>query len=138
MVGITISDYFELTDITRFAMALGRPSYISDNNTTALMLTASDLETTIGESGHDSAQPTELITGKHCFVAMAALTVILDEVLAVFFTISSVVSLRKVTGEHIIDIYDRIDQKLEVWRSTYLDQILIQRFFPDVTGKIPS
>lgn len=117
-------------------MALGRPSYISENNTTALMLTALDFETTTGEHNHDSAQTTELITGKHCFVAMAALTVILDEVLSVFFTISSVVSLRRVSGEHIIEISDKLDEKLEMWRSTFLDQILIQRFFPDVTGTI--
>jgi hypothetical protein len=116
-------------------MALGRPSYISDNNTTAVMLTASDFEIPTGEPGHDSPQSPELITGKHCFVAMAALTVILDEVLAIFFTISSVVKLRDVTGEHIIDISNRIDQKLGIWRSTYLDQVLTQRFFPDVTGK---
>lgn len=115
-------------------MTLGRPSYISEKNTTALMLTAFDFETTAGEPNHDLAQTTELITGKHCFVAMAALTIILDEVLSIFFTISSVVSLRKVSGEHIIEISDRIDEKLEIWRSTYLDQILIQRFFPDVTG----
>jgi hypothetical protein len=117
-------------------MALGRPSYISGNNTTAIMLTALDFETTAGEPNHDLAQTTELITGKHCFVAMAALTIILDEVLSIFFTISSVVSLRKVSGEHIIEISDRLDEKLEIWRSTYLDQILMQRFFPDVTGNI--
>jgi hypothetical protein len=122
----------------RFAMALGRPSYISDNNTTALILTTLDFETIAGESGYELAQTPELITGKHCFVAMAALTVILDEVLSIFFTISSVVNLRKVSGEHIIEISDRIDQKLDVWRSTYLDQILVQRFFPDVTGMIVS
>lgn len=116
-------------------MALGRPSYISDNNTTALMLTALDFASISGGHEQDFAQSTELITGKHCFVAMAALTVILDEVLSIFFTISSVVNLRKVSGEHIIEISDRIDQKLDVWQTTYLDQILIQRFFPDVTGK---
>lgn len=117
-------------------MALGRPSYINDNNTTAFMLTSSDFEVATGESDHEPAQTAELMMGKHCFVAMAALTVILDEVLATFFTISSVVSLRKATGEHITDVSNRIEQKLELWRSTHLDQALIQRFFPDVTGEI--
>lgn len=116
-------------------MALGRPSYIQDKNTTTLMLTASDFEAAQGDAPDDSTQPPELITGIHCYVAMAELTVILDEILSIFFTISSVVSLRKVTGEYIIDISDKIEQKLEMWRSRFLAQILTQRFFPDVTGE---
>ncbi|EXJ76682.1 uncharacterized protein A1O5_01190 [Cladophialophora psammophila CBS 110553] len=67
---------------------------------------------------------------------MAALTVILNEILSIFFTISSVVSLREVSGEHIINIAERIESDLAVWRATYLDQILTQRFFPDVTGSL--
>jgi len=63
------------------------------------------------------------------------LTVILNEVLLIFFTISSVVSLREATGQHIIDVADRIEAKLENWRAECLDPILRQRFFPDVTGK---
>ena len=116
-------------------MALGRPSYISNGNTTTPLLTASDMES---PNGGESAKAPEMITGIHCFVAMAELTVILDEILSTFFTISSVVSLRKVTGEHIIDIFDKIEHKLELWRSTNLDQILTQRFFPDVTGELST
>jgi hypothetical protein len=134
MVGMDIGDHFLLIMKTRFAMALGRPSYISDNKTTVLTLTAADCEVPTGEQAHELAQTT-VSTGKHCFVAMAALTIILDEVLATFFTISSLVSLRKATDELIIDISNTIDQKLGLWCSTHLDQVLIQRFFPDVTGE---
>ncbi|EXJ78379.1 hypothetical protein A1O1_08779 [Capronia coronata CBS 617.96] len=116
-------------------MALGRPSYLHDANTTTLMLTASDFEDCNPDSGNDAAGRPELVTGIHCFVAMAELTVILNEVLAIFFTISSVVSLRDATGEHIIALSDSIEAKLESWRAVYLDQILTQRFFPDVTGE---
>lgn len=118
-------------------MALGRPSYIRDNNTTTSMLSAIDFEGMTAETGGGEDEPRrpELTTGIHCFVAMAQLTVILDEILSIFFTLSSVVQLRTVSGEHIIDISERIEEKLVAWRATYLDPILIQRFFPDVTGK---
>jgi hypothetical protein len=116
-------------------MALGRPSYINDKNTTTLMLAATDMQSPTDGPDSDLTQTTELITGKHCFVAMATLTVILDEVLSIFFTVSSVVQLRDVTGEHIIETSNRISERLDIWRSTYLDQVLVQRFFPDVTGK---
>jgi hypothetical protein len=119
-------------------MALGRPSYIRDCNTTTPMLSAVDFEGAASSNGGPADEPVkrpELITGIHCFVAMAELTVILDEILSIFFTLSSVVQLRTVTGEHIIDISNRIEQKLVNWRATYLDHILVQRFFPDVTGK---
>ncbi len=48
--------------------------------------------------------------------------------------VQSTVRLREATGEHIIDTADRIEAKLETWRAAYLDQILTQKFFPDVTG----
>jgi len=101
------------------------------------MLSAIDFEgaASNGNPEEQSVKRPELITGIHCFVAMAELTVILDEILSIFFTLSSVVQLRTVTAEHIIDIADRIEQKLVNWRATYLDHILVQRFFPDVTGK---
>ena len=118
-------------------MALGRPSYLNDANTTTLMLTATDFEDAHPDSSDDdAARRPELVTGIHCFVAMAELTVILNEVLSIFFTISSVVRLRETTGEHIIETADHIEAKLENWRATYLDQILTQRFFPDVTGEV--
>ncbi len=120
----------------RFAMALGRPSYLNDANTTTLMLTASDFEDVHPDPSGDGARRPELVTGIHCFVAMAELTVILNEILTIFFTISSVVRLREATGQHIIDTADQIETKLENWRATYLDQILTQRFFPDVTGEV--
>jgi hypothetical protein len=63
------------------------------------------------------------------------LTVILNEVLLIFFTINSVVGLREAKGQHIIEIADRIEAKLDHWRAAYLDPILTQRFFPDVTGE---
>jgi hypothetical protein len=129
MVDMDIGNSFRLILKTRFAIALGRPLYISDNTTTVLTLTASDFEVPTGEQANELAQMT-VKTGKHCFVAMAALAVILDEILATFFTISSLVSLRKATGELIIDISNTNDQKLELWRSTHLDQVLVQRFFP--------
>ncbi|KIX92450.1 uncharacterized protein Z520_11770 [Fonsecaea multimorphosa CBS 102226] len=119
-----------------FAMALGRPSFINASNTTTLNLTESDFEEASSSSSEAGAKRPELVTGIHCFVAMAALTVILDEILSIFFTISSVVSLREVSGEHIVDIAERIESGLDVWRSKHLDQILIQRFFPDVTGSL--
>ncbi|KIV82859.1 hypothetical protein PV11_04928 [Exophiala sideris] len=119
-----------------FAMALGRPSYLNDANTTTLMLTASDFADCDPNSGTDNPRRPELATGIHCFVAMAELAVILNEVLLNFFTISSVVKLREVTGQHIIDIADRIEAKLDNWRAAYLDPILTQRFFPDVTGSL--
>lgn len=102
------------------------------------MLSAVDFEGTASSNNGADDEPAkrpELITGIHCFVAMAELTVILDEILSIFFTLSSVVQLRTVTGEHIIDISNRIEQKIVNWRATYLDHILVQRFFPDVTGK---
>jgi hypothetical protein len=121
-------------------MALGRPSYIRDNNTTTSMLSAIDFEGMTANNGavEDEPRRPELTTGIHCFVAMAQLTVILDEILSIFFTLSSVVQLRTVSGEHIIDISERIEQKLATWRAMYLDPILVQRFFPDVTGKKPD
>ncbi|OQV00676.1 Fungal specific transcription factor domain-containing protein [Cladophialophora immunda] len=119
-----------------FAMALGRPSFINASNTTTLSLTAADFEEATSGSPGEGAKRPELVTGIHCFVAMAELTVILNEILSIFFTISSVVSLREVSGEHIIDIAERIESELSTWRSTYLDQILTQRFFPDVTGSL--
>ncbi|KIW16763.1 hypothetical protein PV08_03953 [Exophiala spinifera] len=119
-----------------FALALGRPSYLDDANTTTLMLTAADFEDCKPDSAEDQLERPELVTGIHCFVAMAELTVILKEVLAVFFTLSSVVRLREATGEHICDIADRIEAKLENWRATFLDQVLTQRTFPDVTGSL--
>ncbi|KAI1609864.1 fungal-specific transcription factor domain-containing protein [Exophiala viscosa] len=119
-----------------FAMALGRPSYLNDANTTTLMLTAADFEDCDPESRGDQPRRPELATGIHCFVAMAELAVILNEVLLNFFTIGSVVKLREVTGQHIIDIADRIEAKLDNWRAVYLDPILSQRFFPDVTGSL--
>lgn len=97
------------------------------------MLTAADFEDA-DLSLSDPKRP-ELVTGIHCFVAFAELSVILNEILSVFFTVSSVVNLREVTGDHIIEIHDRINNQLEIWRGTYLDQILSQRFFPDVTGR---
>jgi len=118
-------------------MALGRPSFINASNTTTLRLTLSDFEEATSSSPEASAKRPELVTGIHCFVAMAALTIILDEILSIFFTISSVVSLREVSGEHIVDVAERIESELDIWRSTYLDQILRQRFFPDVTGEMP-
>ncbi|KIW71965.1 hypothetical protein PV04_00191 [Phialophora macrospora] len=119
-----------------FAMALGRPSYLKDDNITTPMLTSEDFEDTSGGAGNDSVKRPELITGIHCFVAMAELTVILDEILSVFFTVRSVVGLRAVSGDHIIDIFNRIWHKITVWHSTYLAHILTQRFFPDVTGSL--
>lgn len=115
-------------------MALGRPSFINAANTTTAMLTPADFEDADDNATDQLTKRPELTTGIHCFVAFAELTVILNEVLSVFFTISSVVSLREVSGDHITNIYDRIEQQLEMWRATYLDQILTQRFFPDVTG----
>ena len=118
-------------------MALGRPSYIRDNNTTTPILTAADFEATVPndkEPDYESIHRPELLTGIQCFVAMAELTVILDEILSIFFTISSVVQLRTVSGEYIMEISNRTEQKLLNWRATYLDQILAQKFFPDVTG----
>lgn len=102
------------------------------------MITASDFEDEISKSGENYTKPRELITGIHCFVAMAELTVILNEVLSVFFTISSVLRLRDVSGGHIVEVADKITTKLDHWRSTYLDQVLTQRFFPDITGEILS
>lgn len=123
---------------SRFALALGRPSYLDDANTTTLMLTAADFEDCNPDSHEDQLGRPELVTGIHCFVAMAELTVILKEVLAVFFTLSSVIRLREATGEQICEIADRIEAKLDNWRATFLDQILTQRTFPDVTGKRQS
>lgn len=117
-------------------MALGRPSYLNDANTTTLMLTASDFEDAYPESSDDATRRPELVTGIHCFVAMAELTVILNEILSIFFTISSVVRLREAPGEHIIDTADQIEGKIQNWRAAYLDQILTQKFFPDVTGEL--
>ncbi|KIW47277.1 hypothetical protein, variant 2 [Exophiala oligosperma] len=119
-----------------FALALGRPSYLDDANTTTLMLTAADFEDCSLDSAEDQLRRPELVTGVHCFVAMAELTTILKEVLAAFFTLSSVVRLREATGEHICDIAERIEAKLDNWRATFLDQILIHRTFPDVTGSL--
>lgn len=117
-------------------MALGRPSYLNDANTTTLMITASDFEDVYPESADEATRRPELVTGIHCFVAMAELTVILTEILSIFFTVSSVVRLRDASGEHIIETADQIEAKLENWRAAYLDQILTQRFFPDVTGEL--
>lgn len=103
------------------------------------MLSAADFEGMVASNGVSEDEPSrrpELTTGIHCFVAMAHLTVILDEILSIFFTLSSVVQLRTVSGEHIIDVAAEIERKLVTWRATYLDPILIQRFFPDVTGKL--
>ncbi|EXJ80590.1 hypothetical protein A1O3_06872 [Capronia epimyces CBS 606.96] len=119
-----------------FAMALGRPSYLNEANTTTLMLTVSDFEDCDPDSASNKPRRSELTTGIHCFVSMAELTVILNEVLLIFFTIGSVVSLREATGQQIIDIADKIEVKLDNWRTEYLDPILMQRFFPDVTGSL--
>lgn len=117
-------------------MALGRPSFIDGANTTTAMLSPSDFEDTNDASNEQVTKRPELTTGIHCFVAFAELTVILNEILSIFFTIKSVVDLREVSAEYITNIHDRIEQQLEMWRATYLDQILTQRFFPDVTGAI--
>ncbi|KIW90675.1 uncharacterized protein Z519_08458 [Cladophialophora bantiana CBS 173.52] len=95
-----------------FAMALGRPSFINTTNTTTLSLTASDFEEATSGSSDAEAKRPELVTGLHCFVAMTAFTVILNEILSIFFTISSVASLREVSGEHIINIAERIESDL--------------------------
>jgi hypothetical protein len=123
-----------LAEVSRFAMALGRPSYLNDANTTTLMLTEADFEDCGPDAVNGKTGRPELITGIRCFVAMAELSVILKEVLSIFFTLGSVVSLREVTGEHIIDSFHHIEANLDKWRAAYLDQILGERIFPDVTG----
>ena len=111
-------------------MALGRPSFIHATNTTASMLAATDFE------GLDNANRPELVTGVNCFIAMAELSIILNEILDAFFTIGSVVKLREVAGDHIVQLHDKIEHDLGMWRQAHLKQILAQRFFPDVSGTV--
>ena len=110
-------------------MALGRPSYLQESQTNVPMLTLGDF---LGSSQDNIAQQS---VGPQCFVAMAELSLILSDILCSFYTLHAVLRLRNAETQHILDIAQDIEVRLATWQSTFLDPLMKNKHFPDVTGE---
>jgi hypothetical protein len=110
-------------------MVLGRPPYLQQSQTNVPMVNLGDF----------LIVNQEIITrqsiGAHCFVAMAELSLLLSDILSSFYTLDAVLKLRNTETQHILDIVQNIEDRLAAWQSEFLDPLLENKFFPDITGE---
>ncbi|RFU33120.1 hypothetical protein B7463_g3210, partial [Scytalidium lignicola] len=113
------------------ALALGRPSFLNDDQANVRMLRASDFA-----FDECQAPPEKLRTGTEVFVAMALLTQILSDILSTFYTIRGIERCMAKSEDDLFSICASFESDLDNWQEHYLNSLLNSRSFPDCTGSI--
>ncbi|KIW42330.1 uncharacterized protein PV06_05892 [Exophiala oligosperma] len=113
-----------------FALTLGRPSYLQDDQNNVSMLTQADFAAEGFEQPSKSqSQPANI------FIGMATLSVILSRICREFFTVKSTRSFWGSIAE-LQHAWTLLEEDLDRWYATFLEPLLASKGFPDPTGSL--
>jgi len=110
------------------AFALGRSPNINDDYVTTPMITIDNFPI---EGYRGSLMPQ---TSARIFVAIAALTTILSDILRKFYVIKAITKLQTMSPEDIYILVAQFDERLSVFRREYLVPLYNVDTFLDSTG----
>jgi hypothetical protein len=76
-------------------------------------------------------------TSAQIFVAMAALTTVLSDMLKTFYTMKGMARLHKVPPIDIYNLVAQFDERLDAYKQQYLMPLHVVDMFLDPTGRYP-
>jgi hypothetical protein len=113
------------------AFGLGRATYLNEEYNTVPMITTENFATEGYAGGPALSQ-----TSAHIFVAMAALTSILSDMLKTFYTMKGMARMKTVPPEDIYALVAQFDARLTSFKEQYLTPLYILDTFLDPTGRL--
>ncbi len=113
-------------------MTLGRPSYLGEDVSNVKILNYGDFVPQESRAKQSIPAPGQT------FIAMASLTVILSDILQIFYSPRAMDRLSTSSEDYIRGLEERLDSDLEEWRERYLEPILKINSFPDSSGRLST
>ncbi|RDW91051.1 hypothetical protein BP5796_02216 [Coleophoma crateriformis] len=108
------------------ALGLGRPPYLSDENANVPLVTLEDFK---------NDDPVSTVSAKQ-FIAMAALSRILSDILSIFYSLRSIHLLRTAPAEEVASTFNVFRGQLKTFKGAYLHELFATDLFRDPTGTV--
>lgn len=112
------------------ALGLGRPSFLNDDHCTVPLPTIDNFT----DTGLNN-EPIGLMPALQ-FVAMAALTTILSDILNTFYTLKAVERIKLLPIEMLFSLLDQYQQRLNAWNKEHLCQLHNVNTLLDSSGSV--